>query len=136
MIRIYAKGVFDLVHYGHINFLREARAMGDWLTVGVTPDERVISMKRKPVFNVYKRAEVIAAVRYVDEVFIDGPRQITMDFMQKNHFDLYVFGTANEAERLVRLNDCRDLLENMIVEIPYTEGVSTTQILNSMLDSN
>lgn len=136
MIRIYAKGVFDLVHYGHVNFLKEARALGNWLTVGVTPDERVISMKRKPVFDVHRRAEVIAAVRYVDEVFIDGPREITIDFMRKHHFDLYVFGTANEAERIVRLNDCNELPKNMIVEIPYTEGVSTTKILNSMLESN
>jgi cytidyltransferase-like protein len=132
MIKIYVKGVFDLVHYGHINFLREARTLGDWLTVGVTPDERVISMKRKPLFNVQRRAEVIAAVRYVDEVFIDGPRELTIDFMQEHNFDLYIFGTQNPNERAVRLYDCRNLPNNMIVEIPYTYGVSTTEILQTI----
>lgn len=132
MTKIYVKGVFDLVHYGHINFLKEARALGDWLTVGVTPDERVISMKRKPVFNVHKRAEVIAAIKYVDEVFTDGPREITTEFMHQHGFDLYVFGTLNESERAVRLYDCRDLPRSMIVEIPYTYGVSTTEVMQKI----
>lgn len=132
MIKIYAKGVFDLLHYGHINFLKEARSMGDWLTVGVTPDDRAISMKRQPFFDVQRRAEVISAIRYVDDVFIDGPREITIEFMQKHNFDIYVFGSLNDNERLVRLNDCRELPSNMIHEIPYTHSVSTTNILKAI----
>lgn len=132
MIKIYAKGVFDLVHYGHVNFLKKARSLGDWLTVGVTPDERVISMKRQPLFNVQRRAEVISAIRYVDEVFTDGPREITVDFMQKHNFNFYVFGTLNESERAIRLHDCRNLPSDMIIEIPYTYGISTTEILQKI----
>jgi glycerol-3-phosphate cytidylyltransferase len=128
LIRIYAKGVFDLLHHGHINFLREARALGDWLTVGVTPDERATTLKRKPLFNVHHRASVIEAVRYVDEVIKDGPREITPEFMKENNFQIYAFGTANADEREFRLNDCIRLPREMIIEIPYTTGISTTHI--------
>lgn len=126
MIKVYAKGVFDLVHYGHVRFLHQARLLGDWLTVGVSPDQRATALKRKPMTDVYKRAEVVSAIRWVDEVFTDGPRQITLDFMREHDFRIYAFGTANSAERAVRLADCKDLPASMIVEIPYTEGISTT----------
>lgn len=129
MIRIYAKGVFDLLHYGHVNFLREARALGDWLTVGVSPDARAVSLKRTPIFDVARRAEVLAAIRYVDEVITDGPREITRDFMLRHDFQIYAFGTSNEQERQFRLADCSDLPTSMVVELPYTHGVSTTEIL-------
>lgn len=132
MFKIYVKGVFDLVHYGHVNFLKQARSLGDWLTVGVTPDERAISMKREPLFDVQRRAEVISAIRYVDEVFVDGPREITVEFMRKNNFNLYVFGTLNDSERAIRLHDCRNLPGSMILEIPYTHGISTTKILQKI----
>ncbi len=132
MIRVYAKGVFDLVHVGHVNFLREARALGDWLTVGASPDERAASLKRPPVFNVHERAAMLAAIRYVDEVIIDGPRKITMEFMRANNFQIYAFGTENEQERQFRLDDCAELPKAMIVEIPYTPGISTTRIIQSL----
>jgi glycerol-3-phosphate cytidylyltransferase-like family protein len=87
-------------------------------------------MKREPVFDVNKRALVVKSIRYVDQVFVDGPREITLEFMRTNNFDLYVFGTKNPDEREVRLYDCRNLPRNMVVEVPYTYGVSTTEIIN------
>ncbi|CEN56212.1 adenylyltransferase/cytidyltransferase family protein [Candidatus Methylopumilus turicensis] len=131
MIKVYAKGVFDILHYGHINFFKLAKGLGDWLTVGVTPDERVISMKRQPLFDGQERAIVVESIRYVDQVLLDGPREITLDFMREHNFDLYVFGSKNHDEREVRLYDCRDLPSDMILEIPYTHGVSTTEIINT-----
>lgn len=130
MKKVYAKGVFDLVHYGHVRFLRDARLLGDWLTVGVTPDERAAALKRKPLTDASRRAEVIAAIRWVDEVITDGPQAITVDFMKKNGFCLYAFGSANEKERAFRLNDCAELPREMIVEIPYTHEISTTALID------
>jgi cytidyltransferase-like protein len=126
MIRVYSKGVFDLVHYGHVRFLQRARSLGDWLTVGVSPDERAASLKREPLLDVTQRAEVISAIRWVDEVITDGPLEITREFMRAHDLHIYAFGTANSQERAQRLADCRDLPRSMIVEIPYTAGVSTT----------
>lgn len=131
MIKVYAKGVFDIVHYGHINFFKLAKDLGDWLTVGVTPDERVISMKRQPLFDAQKRAIVVKSIKYVDQIFVDGPREITLEFMREHNFDLYVFGAKNQDEREVRLFDCRSLPKSMVSEIPYTFGVSTTEIINA-----
>jgi cytidyltransferase-like protein len=130
MMKIYAKGVFDLVHYGHVRFLREAKMLGNWLTVGVTPDERAAALKRKPLSDASKRAEVIAAIRWVDEVITNGPQVISPEFMRQNGFGIYAFGCANEAERAFRLNDCRDLPASMIIEIPYTHEISTTALID------
>lgn len=129
MTRVYAKGVFDILHYGHVRFLCEARQLGDWLTVGVSPDERAASLKRKPLNEASKRAEVVSAIRWVDEVIVDGPRVITLDFMRQHDFQVYAFGTANAAEREFRLADCQELPARMIVEIPYTHGISTTLLM-------
>jgi cytidyltransferase-like protein len=133
MLRIYAKGVFDLIHFGHVRFFRDAKNFGDHLTVGVSPDERAAAMKRKPIFSATHRAEVVRSIRYVDEVILNGPLSITREFMHENKFDLYIFGAASLAEKEIRLKECIDLSSEMIIELPYTRGVSTTQILASSL---
>ncbi len=129
MVKVYAKGVFDLIHFGHVRFFKEIKKFADHLTVGVSPDERATSMKRMPIFSAIHRAEVVSAIRYVDEVILDGPLNITPEFMQSNKFDFYVFGSSNDREREIRLTECVDLRSEMIIELPYTQGVSTTQIL-------
>lgn len=128
MKRIYVKGVFDILHYGHVRFLMLARGLGDHLTVGVTPDERATRLKRPPMFPEDIRAEVVSALRCVDEVITTGPQQIGLDHMRAGNYAIYAFGSANEEERQFRLRDCVELPPGMIVEIPYTFGVSTTAI--------
>lgn len=130
MTRIYVKGVFDLIHYGHVRFFKEAKKLGDHLTVGVSPDDRATLMKRKPYFSDKHRSEVLLAIQYVDEVILNGPLSITHEFMQFNKYDLYVFGAKCNTERDVRLKECADLPCSMIIELPYTQGVSTTHILS------
>ena len=51
IIRVYVDMVADLFHYGHVNFLRQARKHGDYLLVGVHADETVMSYKRRPIFS-------------------------------------------------------------------------------------
>lgn len=132
MIRIYVKGVFDLLHYGHIRFFEKAKALGDHLTVGVSPDSRAALMKRPPLFSCIERAEVVGAIKYVNQVIIDGPRIISLDFMKKNNFDLYVFGALNIKEREIRLEECVDLPSSMVLELPYSQDVSSSIILKNL----
>ncbi len=70
--RVVASGVFDIIHPGHLHYLSRARALGDWLCVIVTSDEQATRSKREPVHSQRVRAELVAALRLVDEVVL-GP---------------------------------------------------------------
>lgn len=129
MIRVYARVVADLWHPGHVRFFRAARSLGDHLTVGVVPDERVLSYKgRRPLLDLAARAELVAACRWVDEVITDPPRVTTLAFMADRKFQLYAFGAADDRERAIRLADCAELPEVMRREIPYAAGFSSSHI--------
>ncbi|MBL4897158.1 MAG: adenylyltransferase/cytidyltransferase family protein [Erythrobacter sp.] len=62
----------DLFHYGHVEFLKNARAFGDHLLVGVNSDETVGANKRHPILNMEERIACVGGCRYVDEVAFDG----------------------------------------------------------------
>ena len=132
-MRIYTKVVADLFHHGHVSLLRTARELGTHLTVCVVPDERVALAKRRPIMTTGERAAVVAACRYVDAVITDGPRVITLAFMRDNDFSVYAFGARDEAEYAVKLADCAELPETMLRRLPYTSGVSSTEIRRRVL---
>mgnify|MGYP003727869709 FL=1 len=73
MIRVYVDMVADLFHYGHVEFLRHARDLGDYLLVGIHADDVVAAHKRKPVLTMQERVACVAGCRYVDEVLPDAP---------------------------------------------------------------
>ena len=67
--KVITYGTFDLLHYGHINFLRRARGLGDYLIVAVSTDEFNFNQKnKKSYFNYEKRKSLVEAIRYVDLV--------------------------------------------------------------------
>ena len=66
MVRVYADIVGDLFHYGHVEFLRQARALGDYLLVGVCGDEVVGPNKRRPILTMVERVASVAGCRYLD----------------------------------------------------------------------
>jgi cytidyltransferase-like protein len=134
-MRIYTKVVADLFHHGHVALLRSARELGSHLTVCVVPDERVALLKRRPIMTTEERARVVAACRYVDEVITDGPRVITLSFMAARDFAIYAFGASDEAEYQRKREDCAELPDGMIRRLPYTDGVSTTEILSRVWEA-
>ena len=73
MIRVYVDMVADLFHYGHIEFLRKAHALGDYLLVGICSDEAVQTNKWQPILNMEERVASVAGCRHVDEVVPDAP---------------------------------------------------------------
>jgi cytidyltransferase-like protein len=133
-MRIYTKLVGDLFHLGHVCFLKAAKTLGTHLTVCVVPDERVAKLKRAPILTTSERIEVVAACKYVDHVIEDGPKEISLDFMRAYGFDLYVFGAKDEQEYAQKLLDCQQLPAHMIQRPSYTSGISTTEILNRILE--
>lgn len=75
----YTTGVFDLFHIGHLNILKRAKDLCDYLIVGVSTDELVREYKhKKPVMSYFERSSIVEAIRYVDKVV----PQTTMDKIQ------------------------------------------------------
>lgn len=133
--RIYTRMVADLFHDGHVNFLREARALGSHLTVCVVPDERVKAHKgKRPVMTHAERLVVVSACQYVDEVITDSPVNATLEFMKMHDFDIYTFACASESERVAKYKQCAMLPSDMIYEIDYTPGISTSDLITRILD--
>ena len=64
-------GCFDILHFGHIEFLKKAKAAGDYLVVALEPDERILKYKhRKPTHTQKERAEILSSIRFVDRIIL------------------------------------------------------------------
>lgn len=132
--RIYTRMVADLFHVGHVNFLKAARSLGTHLTVCVVPDQRVLDNKGKlPVLDQAERVAAVAACKYVDAVITDSPVNATVEFMKQHGFNLYTFACANEKERVDKYQQCALLPPEMVQELDYTPGISTTEIVRRIL---
>ncbi|XP_052182562.1 ethanolamine-phosphate cytidylyltransferase-like isoform X2 [Diospyros lotus] len=82
-IRVYMDGCFDLMHYGHANALRQAKALGDELVVGVISDEEIIANKGPPVLSMEERLVLVSGLKWVDDVITNAPYAITEEFMNR-----------------------------------------------------
>lgn len=132
--RVYTRMVADLFHEGHVNFLQAARALGTHLTVCVVSDARVVENKGKlPVMQQAERSAVVAACKYVDAVMTDTPERVTKEFMRQHGFDIYTFACASEQERLDKYKLCESLPAEMIQELTYTPGISTSDLVMRIL---
>ena len=80
---VYVDVVFDLFHYGHVEFLRQARAFGDKVVVGLVSDDDVATYKPRPIISMTERAAVVSACRYVDRVVLNAPLHCTRAFLDE-----------------------------------------------------
>lgn len=124
---------YDMVHYGHSNQLRQARAMGDYLIVGVHTDEEIAKHKGPPVFTQEERYKMVQAIKWVDEVVPAAPYVTTLETLDKHNCDFCVHG--NDITLTV---DGRDTYEEVkqagrYRECKRTQGVSTTDLVGRML---
>ena len=128
-VRVFVAMVADLFHYGHVNYLREARALGDHLTVGVVSDRRAASYKRLPILTCAERKAVVEACRHVDAV-LELDDDVTDEFMRANDFQIRAYAVANEAEEQRYFATLWSRMDRSYFRrIEYTPGISTTEIL-------
>lgn len=87
---MYVAGAFDVLHPGHLGFLKAARALGDFLIVGLHTDPIVNMYKGSnyPIMNLHERTLSVLACKYVSEVVIGAPYLVTPDLL--DHFDIKV----------------------------------------------
>ena len=120
--------VGDLFHFGHVSFLRQARAEGDYLLVGVCGDEDCRLYKREPIMTYQERLPVISACRYVDEVIEKPPSVVTEEFMDRHQIDLVVHGDDSNTNQLMYFYGVA-IRSGRYKSLSYTSGVSTTEII-------
>jgi rfaE bifunctional protein nucleotidyltransferase chain/domain len=128
---VFTNGVFDILHPGHIRYLRDARALGDLLIVGLNSDRSVKSLNKaadRPIHPEHERAEVLEAMGAVDAVVIfdeDTPYEIISAVQP----DTLVKG-ADWGENAIVGRDIVEAGGGRVVRIPLAEGYSTTAIIN------
>lgn len=123
MKRVITYGTYDLLHQGHINLLRRAKELGDYLIVGVTSDSFDRGRGKLNVRNnVLERVEAVKATGYADEVIIEDYLGQKIDDIQKYDVDIFAIGSDWEG-KFDYLNEyCK------VVYLPRTEGISSTML--------
>lgn len=133
--RVYVDMVGDLFHAGHVSLLRTARTHGDWLIVGVLSDDTAASYKRRPIMSLAERVAVIESCRYVDEVVVDAPFQVTEKFLAEHDIATVVHGddvTPQDAELVYGAAAAAGKLRL----IRRTAGISTTELIQRVLEAS
>lgn len=129
-------GCFDILHRGHINLLKNAKEMCDRLIVGVLADEYLEENKKYRCFSLQDRIDVLSALKYCDEVVAEDTLE-KVPLWEKYKFDFLFVGTDwQNDERYVRWEKELSEIKGADVEViylPYTEGISTSAILENVL---
>lgn len=127
MRRVITYGTFDLLHYGHINLLRRAKELGDYLIVGLSTDEFNILKSKKSYFTYEQRKLLLEAIRYVDMVIPEETWEQKVSDAKKYQIDTFVIGDDWKGKF--------DFLQDVGVDVVYltrTPEISTTQIKNDL----
>lgn len=124
MKRVITYGTFDLLHYGHMNLLKRAKSLGDYLIVGLSTDEFNNTKKNKESYFDYEnRKSLLDAVKYVDLVIPEKTWEQKVSDIQKYNIDVFVIGDDWKGKF--------DYLEDFGIEVVYlprTKEISTTKI--------
>ena len=126
MKKVITYGTFDLLHVGHINLLRRARELGDYLIVVVSSDEFNALKGKKAYYSFEDRKTILEAVRYVDEVLPEYTWEQKIDDVRNNDVDVFVMGDDWDGEFDYLKEYCE------VVYLPRTEGISTTKIKDDL----
>lgn len=129
MKRVITYGTFDLLHYGHINLLRRAKQMGDYLIVALSSDNFNITEKqKKSYFSFEKRKQLLEAIRYVDLVISEDNWEQKIPDIKDYHVDVLVMGDD--------WTGCFDFIEEKtnakVIYLDRTPEISTKRIKNDL----
>lgn len=123
MKKIITYGTFDLLHYGHINLLRRAKELGDYLIVVLSTDDFNWNMKQKKCYFSYdKRKILLEAIRYVDLVIPENNWEQKISDVREFKVDIFVMGDDWKG----KFDFLKEYCE--VIYLPRTPEISTTQI--------
>ena len=122
MKKVITYGTYDLLHVGHINLLRRARELGDYLIVVLSSDEFNAINGKKAYHSYEDRKIILEAIKYVDEVLPEYTWEQKIDDVVNNNVDIFVMGDDWKG----KFDFLKDYCE--VVYLPRTEGISTSKI--------
>ena len=122
MKKVITYGTFDLFHVGHLNILKRAKELGDYLVVAVSSDAFNAIKGKKCIIPDYERMEIVRAIKYVDEVIVEDSWNQKIDDVKKHNIDIFVMGDDWEG-KFDFLNDYCE-----VVYLPRTPNISSTMI--------
>ena len=129
---VFTNGVFDLLHVGHVRYLRQARALGDALVVALNSDRSVSELKGpdRPVFDQSERAEILASLRDVDYVVVFddiSPRSLITQLLP----DVLVKGGDYQLDQIHGREEV-EAAGGKVISLPFVDGASTSVLIERM----
>lgn len=122
MKKVITYGTFDLLHWGHINLLKRARELGDYLAVGLSTDG-FNAQKNKKAYNKYEnRKLILESIRYVDEVFPEYAWEQKIEDVIQKDIDIFVMGDDWKG----KFDELKEYCE--VIYLPRTLEISSTKI--------
>lgn len=119
-------GTFDMLHYGHINLLRRARALGDYLIVALSSDSFNAIKNKQSFFHYEHRRQMLEAIRYVDLIIPENDWEQKREDIIKHNVNIFVMGNDWEG----KFDFLKDICE--VVYLERTPEISTTRIKNHL----
>lgn len=126
MKRIITYGTFDTFHWAHMNLLRRARELGDWLAVGLSTDEFNATKGKKSHFDYQERWRILSGVKYVDFIFPESTWEQKRDDILKYKIDVFVIGDDWQGKFDFLSDICQ------VVYLPRSPDISSS-IIKGML---
>ncbi|ABL73085.1 MULTISPECIES: glycerol-3-phosphate cytidylyltransferase [Paracoccus] len=126
MRRVLTYGTFDTLHYGHIRLLQRARALGDYLIVGLSTDEFNASKNKQAFHSWEERKAHLEALRYVDLVIPERTWEQKPHDVKLYHVDIFTMGSDWQG----KFDDLSALCE--VIYLERTNGISSTMIRSSL----
>ena len=125
-VRVLTYGTFDYLHIGHINILRRAKKLGDYLVVGLSTDEFNRSKNKHSHSCFEDRKAIVKSICYVDLVIPEITWEQKVDDIKKYNIDIFVMGDDWEGKFDFLRNHCE------VIYLPRTENISSTLIKNGL----
>jgi len=122
MKRVITYGTFDIIHYGHINLLKRAKALGDYLVVCLSSDEFNEMKNKKSYYNYEQRKLILESCKYVDLIIPEYNWEQKIDDIKKYNIDIFVMGDDWKG----KFDFLKEYCE--VVYLPRTPDISTSQI--------
>ena len=132
MIRVYTDMAADMFHVGHLNLIKRAKEVGDYLIVGVHSDADISKYKRQPIIDESERYQIVESCRYVDEVITSAPLVISEEFITKHNIHLIVRGDDMTDEH--KRQQAVPIKMGIMRYLPRTKGISTSKIISKIKD--
>ncbi|AZV62119.1 glycerol-3-phosphate cytidylyltransferase [Peribacillus castrilensis] len=127
MKKVITYGTFDLLHWGHINLLKRAKDLGDYLIVAISTDEFNALKDKKAYHSFENRKMILESIRYVDEVIPEDNWEQKKEDIVREGVDIFVMGDDWKGQ----FDELSEVCE--VVYLPRTIGISTSQIKDDLL---